>query len=90
MKKPYELTAQDWEAVAAVRAVVEAWGLDDDEEGVRGTLLADLVYGVRFDYVTDGPGWAGSLYLLQGAGAPEIPPMSLVETEAGLRVVEWD
>lgn len=90
MNKPCGLTAQDWEAVAAVRDVVEAWGLDDDAEDVRGALLADLVYGVRFDYVTDSPGYGGSLYLLQGAGAPEIAPMALVESEGGLRVVEWD
>ncbi|WP_439476957.1 hypothetical protein [Brevundimonas sp.] len=90
MNKPYELTAQEWGEVAAVRDVVEGWGLDDDAEEVRGALLASLVYGVRFDYVTDGPGYAGSLYLLKGGGAPEIPPMALVETDDGLRVVEWD
>lgn len=85
MKKPNELTAQDWAALAAVDAVVEAWGLEDADDPAK--WLSEEAYGVRFDYQTDGPGYVGPLYLLQGAGAPETAPMTLIEGEHGLKVV---
>lgn len=86
MNKPYELTAEEWAELAAMKEVLEAWGLEDDED--PAALLSEWVYGVRFDYQTDGPGYVGPLYLLQGAGAPETRPMAFVRTDGGLKVVE--
>lgn len=60
---------------AAVRAVQEGFGLED--EGDPAAWLAEYTYGVRFDYQTDGPGYVGPLYLLQGAGSPETRPMAV-------------
>jgi len=86
MNKPYELTAQEWEEVAAVRAVQEGFGLEDEED--PAAWLAEYAYGVRFEYQTDGPGYVGPLYLLQGAGSPETRPMAFVRGDGGLEVVE--
>jgi hypothetical protein len=58
MNKPYELAAQEWEEVAAVRAVQEGFGLEDEED--PAALLAEHAFGVRFDYQTDGPGYGGA------------------------------
>jgi len=88
MNKPYELTAQEWKEMAAVRAVQEGFGLEDEED--PAAWLAQYAYGVRFDYQTDGPGYVGPLYLLQGAGSPETRPMAFVQTGKGLEVIETD
>lgn len=86
MNKPYELTAGEWAEVAAVRAVREGFGLE--EEDGPATWLPKFAYGVRFDYQTDGPGYVGPLYLLQGAGSPDTRPMAFIRTEGGLELVE--
>ena len=80
--------AREWKALAAVREVQEAWGLEDETD--PAAWMAQNVYGVRFDYQTDCPGYAGPLYLLQGAGAPETAPTALVGDPRNLRVVEHD
>ena len=59
--QPHALSPQDWEEVAAVISVREAWGLSDDESGEH---LASVCYGAKFDFVTGGPGWAGDLFVI--------------------------
>ena len=86
MNKPYELTAQEWEEVAAVREVAESFGLEDEAD--PAAWLAEYAYGVRFDYQTDGPGYVGPLYILKGAGAAGTPAMMLVRGQAGLKLAE--
>ena len=86
MNKPYELTAEEWAELAAMKAVLEGWGLEDEED--PAAWLAEWTYGVRFEYQTDGPDYVGPLYLLQVAGAPEISPMAFVRTDGRLKVVE--
>lgn len=88
MNKPYELTALEWAEVAAVRAVQEGFGLEDEED--PAAWLMENAFGVRFDYQTDSPGYVGSLYLLQGAGSPETRPMTFVRTDTGLETIETD
>ena len=86
MNKPYELTDQEWEEVATVRDVQEGLGLEDEAD--PAAWLKEYTYGVRFEYQTDGPGYVGPLYLLQGAGAPENSPIAMVRVEGGLEAVE--
>lgn len=86
MNKPYELTAQEWEEVAGVRAVQESFGLEDEAE--PAAWLASYAYGVRFDYENESPGYVGPLYLLKGTGAPEIAPLMLVRTAGKLQVLD--
>lgn len=81
MNKPYELTALEWEAVAAVRAVQESFGLENEDS--PAAWLVEYAYGVRFDFQTEGPGYVGPLYLLQGAGSPETGPMTFIRNGAG-------
>ncbi len=86
MNKPYELTAQEWEEVAGLRAVQESFGLEDEAE--PGAWLASYAYGVRFDYENESPGYVGPLYLLKSAGAPEIAPMMFVRNAGGLQFLD--
>lgn len=82
MNNPNELTPPEWAEVAAVQAVADAFGLEDEEAPAR--WLAMNAYGVRFDFQSDGPEYAGPLYLIQGGGAPECSPMSLIRDAEGL------
>lgn len=82
MNKPYELTAQEWEEVAGVRAVQEGFGLEDEAEPAE--WLRSHAYGVRFDYENEGPGYDGPLYLLKGSGAPETAPLMFVKVKGAL------
>jgi len=59
--KPNELSSTEWNEVAALPGIREAWGLSDDEGGER---LASVCYGAKFDFVTGGPGWAGELFVI--------------------------
>lgn len=42
--------------------VREGWGLEDD---ASVDDFKSQVYGVKFDYITGGPGYFGDLYLIQ-------------------------
>lgn len=86
MNKPHELTLQEWKEVANLRAIQESFGLEDEED--LTAWLPRYAYGVRFDYQTDCPGYVGPLYLLKGAGAPEISPLILIRTSEGLKAVD--
>lgn len=76
MNKPHEITRGEWAKIIKVELVQQMWGLDPDD---TPEFAADLIYGVRFDYATDGPGYVGPLYLLQGGGDPGEAPLALVE-----------
>ena len=86
MNKAYELTDQERAEVTAVREVQEGFGLEG--EAKADPWLKEDTYGVRFEYQTDGPGYVGPPYLLQGAGAPENPPIAMVQGDGGLRAVD--
>lgn len=81
MNKPNELTAQEWEDVAAVRAVQEGFGLEDEDDPAG--WLSEQAYGVRFDYQTDSPGYVGPLFLIQGAGSPDNRPLTFIRNANG-------
>jgi hypothetical protein len=68
--KPKAITKDEWREIAAVQEVREGWGIEseEDSENVRAGI-----YAAKFEeYMTDGPGYAGELYVLIG-GVPETP-----------------
>ena len=83
-RMPYPLADEEWEAVAGVRQVAEAFALED-RGGGAGAVLKDSAYGVRFEFVSDGPGYVGPLYLIKGAGSPGMPPIALIENQGKLQ-----
>ena len=70
-----EIAPHEWEELIQVPEVIEGWGLEDlIEEGDFGAQqLADMVYGVKFDYITGGPGYCGELFILMGDGLSTYP-----------------
>lgn len=85
--KPHEITLSEWAEIRQIQEVIEGCGLQEDDAAED---LASMIYGVRFDYMCDGPGYAGDLFLLQGAGAPEISPITLVRRSGRLGVVRTE
>jgi hypothetical protein len=75
MNKPQEISLAEWRELIQVPAVRESWGLNEEtpEE------FADMVYGVKFDFVSGGPGYVGNLYILHGDALGE--PMTFVRID---------
>lgn len=65
--KPHAISPEEWAELRDVTEVQESWGLEPDEDAES---LANFIYGVRFDYQSDCPGYVGPLYLLVGGGHP--------------------
>ena len=80
--KPHELTTEEWREVIALPVVRECWGLDD---GTTPEEFSKMAYGVRFDFVSGGPGYVGDLYILSGDAIGE--PLSLVRRDGKLEAV---
>lgn len=61
---PYKITENEWKEIVALPEVREAWGLDDDIHPEE--FASRNNYGVKFDFVSGGPGYVGDLFILQG------------------------
>jgi len=71
---PHTITPSEWLEVRDTRTITEQWGLTGEESAEE---LSEFIYGVRFDYQTDGPGYCGDLFILKGGGGVETPPVIL-------------
>lgn len=86
MNIPKQLTAMEWGEVAGDQRIRDILWMHESETAED---LAEYIFGVRFDYQTDCPGYCGPLYLLQGGVGPEWPPVAIIRNEEGrLEVVE--
>ena len=81
MNKPQEISIAEWKEIIRVPAVREAWGLDDDNGAEE---FASRVYGVKFHFVSGGPGYVGDLFILQGDALSESSPLALIRTNGVL------
>jgi hypothetical protein len=82
--KPQLLTTAEWLEIVKMPYVRETWGIDDKE---AETSFRDSVYAAKFDYASDGPGFAGDLYVLLG-GEAECPPVVIKRVNGNLEVAE--
>ena len=76
--KPIEISDTEWKEIMQVRDVREGWGIEDNE-GIED--FKSMVYGVKFDFMSGGPGYQGDLFILQGDGLEA--PMLLIRTKDG-------
>lgn len=81
MNKPIEISLPEWEEIMNVREVKEGWGFDEDATPQE---CRSLIYGVKFDFVSGGPGYCGDLYILQGDSLEA--PLVLIRDKGQLRV----
>ncbi|HLZ16281.1 MAG TPA: hypothetical protein VKQ08_04550 [Cyclobacteriaceae bacterium] len=82
MNKPQEISMAEWKEIIELPVIRESWGLDKETP----EQFADMVYGVKFDFVSGGPGYFGDLYLLYG-DALSGEPMILIRRDGQLVVV---
>jgi hypothetical protein len=82
--RPQTITEAEWKEIVALRAVREAWGLDDDPDPLE---FASCVYGARFDFMSGGPGYVGDIYTIQGDALTEVPPTVLRRDREGHLIV---
>jgi hypothetical protein len=79
MNKPQDISLAEWEEVIQLPVIRESWGLDEKETPGQ---FADMVYGVKFDFVSGAPGYVGDLYILLGDALGE--PMVLIRKDGRL------
>ena len=81
---PLPLTKREWKEIAKIKAIREAFGIDDpaDEKS-----FAENVFAVRFNYMSDCPGYVGDLFVLMG-GMLECPAMVIARINGKLEVLD--
>ena len=82
MNQPHAISIKEWMELITAPEIRQAWGLDGSESA---EYLADIVYGVRFDFVSGSPGYVGDLYILHGDTLGE--PMRLIRRDGKLEVL---
>jgi hypothetical protein len=60
----------------------QCWGLADDASVDE---FRSLVYGVKFDYMSGGPGYFGDLYLIQDDSLQ--PPLAFTRQNGALKAI---
>jgi hypothetical protein len=83
MNKPQELSIEEWKAIMQIPAIQESWGLEGNETPEQ---FADMVYGVKFNFSSGGPGYVGDLYILQGDALGE--PMTVIRKNGNLALLD--
>jgi hypothetical protein len=80
MNKPLEISIDEWKEIMQVPEIRESWGIEDETP----EQFADLVYGVKFEFMSGSPGYVGDLYILQGDILTGEAPLVLLRREGAL------
>jgi hypothetical protein len=67
--KPMALTSKEIKEIAAIEDIQQMWGAENSAE--MEEMLDTTVYAVKFNYVSDGPGYVGDYFILQGGALGE-------------------
>lgn len=80
--EPMQLSDAEWREIIAIPEVREGWGLADD---ASVDDFKSMVYGVKFDYITGGPGYFGDLYIVQDDALQS--PLAFVRENGALKLL---
>lgn len=83
MNKPLEISLAEWQEIMAIPYISQIWGLQEDE---TPEFFAEMVYGVKFDFVSGSPGYVGPLYILQGDVLTGDPPIMIGRVDGQLQL----
>ncbi len=85
--KPMALSSADIQEIAAIEDIQQMWGAAN---AIEMAQLLDLdICAVKFpEYMTDGPGYSGELFVLMG-GALE-PPLMLIREKGKLTICDLE
>lgn len=75
-REPFKITREEWAGVCRHPAFLRRWGLEAPPEHPQA-----FVYGVKFDFVNESPGYVGPVFILAGAAA--MHTLVLVRSEEG-------
>jgi hypothetical protein len=64
---PLPLTRNDWKEISKNGFIREAYGIDGEEDE---EAFSQSRFAVKFNYMSDGPGYAGPLFVVIG-GEPD-------------------
>lgn len=84
MNKPLEISSLEWAEIMKVPLVYDSWGLHDGETAEE---FSQMVYGVKFHFVSGIPGYVGDVYILQGDVLTGDPPIILGRYDGKLQPV---
>jgi hypothetical protein len=79
--RPIEISAEEWKEILQVSAVRENWGIEKNESVDD---FRSMVYGVKFNFVSGGPGYVGDLFIIQGDTLEK--PLLLIRKDGALVV----
>jgi len=82
MNIPRRISPSEWKEIIQIAVIRESWGLDNDTTAEE---FSNMVYGVRFDFVSGSPGYVGDLYIIHGDALGE--PMTLIREGGKLKDV---
>jgi hypothetical protein len=80
--KPHDVTPEEWKEIIALPVVRKCWGLNDETTPME---FAEMAYGVRFDFISGGPGYVGDLYILSGDALGG--PLTIIRKDGKLEIV---
>jgi len=86
MNKPLEISLSEWQEIIQLREVRESWGLTDESPAE----FASRSYGVKFNFVSGGPGYVGDLYIIQGDALTGNRPLTFGRYNGKLEAVYQD
>ena len=79
MNQPLPISLAEWKEIIEIDAIREMWGLEKDTTPEE---FSDMVYGVKFDFISGSPGYFGDLFILQGDYLTGDPPVMLTRDKA--------
>jgi hypothetical protein len=84
MNKPLAISIEEWKEIMQVPEVKESWGIEDEtpEE------FADMVYGVKFEFMSGSPGYVGDIFILQGDTLTGDAPFVLLRHKGALTLAD--
>jgi hypothetical protein len=84
--KPMEISTQEWREIMNMPEVSQDWGITDESP----EEFAETVYGVKFHFVSGGPGYVGDLYIIQGMFLTGDPPYVIGRENGKLTLFNQD
>ena len=85
--QPMEISPQEWQEILKIKVIKEMWGIwIEGPDAITAKEFSEQVYGVKFDFVSGGPGYVGDVFILMGDALNE--PVTIIrDGEARLKIM---
>jgi hypothetical protein len=86
---PMQLTDNEKQEIAAIKAIREMWGAETIDEMID--LFNGSIYAAKFKFHSGSPGYVGDLFILQGDVLSGDPPLVLIRGPEGrMKITEYE